>query len=74
MVRKRALVTSRDVRGAVMTLLLPILAVAAVLVHSLLHSTCRLRKCLDVARSLVFIPPPVHRGSFSGGSLQSHDV
>ncbi len=43
MVRKRALVTSRDVRGAVMTLLLPILAVAAVLVHSLLHSTSRLR-------------------------------
>lgn len=32
MLRKRALIASRDIRGAVFTLLLPILAVAAVLV------------------------------------------
>lgn len=35
MLRKRALTASRDVRGAVFTLLLPILAVAAVLVSCL---------------------------------------
>lgn len=33
MVRKRALVASRDVKGAFFTLLLPVLAVAAVLVR-----------------------------------------
>lgn len=40
MVRKRAIVASRDVRGAFFTLLLPVLAVAAVLVGTVLCIWC----------------------------------
>lgn len=54
MLRKRALMASRDLRGAVFTLLLPILAVAAVLVRSsrlLLYSSPHVAMALQRSES-----------------------